>query len=537
MTAVADRVAVELGVIDLATRSLGRTRLTPVEARLLAWLAVRPDVVVDRDTLLREVWGYPEGAASRTVFATIERLRRKIERDPHHPRHLVTIGRSGYAWRPLRTEVAVGALPRSADGFVGRADEIARVRALLGRGPVTLRGSAGIGKTRLALELARIERADRTGGVWFCDLSGDRTLADVFHTLSTALALPLGGDDPVRYVERVARVLRSRGPALVVFDNAESVLGPLGEVIRTWPAPRPALLSTSRRALGVDGEQEVVVEPLSLAPGAGGSDAARLFVERARERREPRERWRDHPPTGDELAAIEQIVTALDGWPLAIELAARWTRLLDPIELRSRLEGSRLALRAGPEDERPPRHHTLEAALRWSWDDLDPGDRAALAACSVFRGTFDAAAVEAVIPSEGDALERVDGLVSASLVRTEDRDELRRLSLLGAIRRFASARLAESPELERRVREAHAAYYGRLGGGGHQRALAVSSRRRDWDRLRLELGNLEAAVEHGRPDDAGLAAIAAATVLRIAGPSDRQHEPLEPRGSASRTQR
>ncbi|MCA9494192.1 MAG: winged helix-turn-helix domain-containing protein, partial [Myxococcales bacterium] len=315
------RTKVELGTVDLDTRCVVGTdvKLSPTEARLLARLVSARGEPVDRDRLLVDVWGHRPGSESRTLFATIERLRKKIERDPRRPRHLLTVGGAGYAFRPLEDEpvVAVAVPPAAAppadDAFVGRARELQAIGdwlRLANPGPLTLRGPGGVGKTRLAREA--LARAPEGTTTCFVDLSWCATFADVVEALGRAMDLPLGRQEPQRHLIRVARVLCRQGPCLVVLDNAESAPAVVADVLRHWPTEGPHHLVTSRVALGLSDERVLVVDPLPLPDGDGRSDATDLFDARSASR----------GGSDGDRAAVAELVRFLEGTPLAIELAA-----------------------------------------------------------------------------------------------------------------------------------------------------------------------------------------------------------------------
>lgn len=508
------RVALELGLVDLEQGLLLTTppvRLSPMETRLLGYLAARPGQTLDKEQLLVEVWGYAPESRSRTVYSTMDRLRRKLEQDPAHPRHLLTIGRSGYAFQPLLTPTdQAPTLPIPADTFVGRADELATGAVVLGQpgALLTLRGPGGVGKTRLALELGERLREQLPGGVHLCDLSAATTSDEVLSAIAQTVGLAPGGDtDRARQLMRCGRVLGSRGPSLLILDNAEGSVTPLAELLAGW-SRRPTILITTRVALGLPDETVLALEPLALpTPDAPTSDATELFLVRARSLRPG---W---CPTPEEHEAVAALVTLFEGLPLAIELAARWARVLSPTALWTRVSEGRLALQASHDSARPERHQSLDAAIRWSWDTLPPAAQQALACCSVFRGGFDVDAAEAVIGSPS-ALEQLDLLADRSLLRSTSSD---RWTLLASIQAFAAERLGEDPELQRCAILRHGAHYATLGRDRAREAL----HRQDAAGIQaraVELPNLKAAARRGAADDAALAALAASDVLRILGP-------------------
>ncbi len=481
---------VEAGRIDLVEGRLGEVVLSPTERRLLQALAENAGDVVTKPTLLQTVWGLPPNSTSRTLYTTIERLRRKIEVNPKQPKHLFTMGREGYTFRPLDLVSSTPAV-RSPD-LVGRDRELMRVQRALATGAVVvLKGPAGVGKSRLAVEA--LPKAV------LCDLGHATTRAAVLEAVAAALVLPLvNPSDPSRELRRLGRVASSMSPQGLILDGSERATEVLADLLESWPPPRPRILVTSRQALGIDAEEVVEVQPLQA------EDAAALFVKRAQLRRPG---W---TPTPEESASVNQLVAALDGLPLAVELAARWSRLVTPKELLERANAHRLPLVAGAEEERPRRHQSLEAAIRWSWEALPERLRVALMAAAVFRGGARVADLERVLGPDG--LDLIDALAQHSLVQV-DADRVR---VLEGVAAFATQQLSERPELDSQLRQKHARCYARYGRDDVMAALFVGGSRVILE-LARELGNLRTAVHSGLPDDAGRAALAWAAVARALG--------------------
>ena len=390
--------------------------------------------------------------------------------------------------------------PASTSPFVGRTDELAAIGAAFGQGgrAVTLRGPAGIGKTRLAVEhAARSRRSDRELRACFCDLSPARDPAGVVLAAVEALGAPdhavAGGAEPL---EALGRWLSRRGRRLVVLDNCEHVLPIAARLVASWLASAPdlLLLSTSRESLGAAGEQVIDVGGLADEP------ATRLLLERAAEvgaRLSPEGQARD----------IEAIVAGLAGNPLAIELAAARTEVLPLAEVARRLEQPLVLLRdpqAAPED----RHGSLWSALAASWELLADWERAALAQVSVFEGGIPLCGAEAVLDLPGAAppggpsvLDALHSLVRRSLARVTTAEEPGaepRFALLPSVRRFAGHQLAArgaGPTEER-----HAGWFLERGAGwleGTRGPEAGAFRAR----LRREAANLRAVLERGLGGD------------------------------------
>jgi hypothetical protein len=272
--------------------------------------------------------------------------------------------------------------------FIGREKETAEIaRLLTGAGRLlTLTGPAGVGKTRLALEAAAGMGGQFAHGVMCVSLAPLRDRSLVVAALAAALGVP--ERQGRSRLDSLKEALRDRSQ-LLVLDNFEQVLPAapvLVELVIACPGLR--LLVTSRAALRVSGEQEFVVSPLRLpGPGAamhnpaelGRVEAVQLFVDRARAVRS------DFALSEQTAGAVADICERLDGLPLAIELAAAWARVLEPPELRARLQHRLPLLMAGARDL-PPRQQTLRAAIGWSYELLDADERRLFRQLAVFAG-------------------------------------------------------------------------------------------------------------------------------------------------------
>jgi len=353
---------------------------------------------------------------------------------------------------------ARGNLPAGVSSFVGREADLRAVRELVAAHRlVTLTGPGGSGKTRLSVEAGQALTANHPDGVWRAELAPISDPAEVPQAIMTALQLrsqlvigrPVGGQagESAPPLTRLTDALAGK-ELLLILDNCEHLIGAAAEVadavLRSAPGLR--LLATSREPLGIPGEQLWPVEPLALPPTeaqAASYPAVRLLLDRAVAARpgfvlDPR-------TTGP----VVGICRALDGMPLAIELAAARLRTLPVDVLASRLadrfrlltNGSRTAL---------PRHQTLRAVVDWSWDLLDDAERALWRRFAVFHGGADVTAVEQVCEADVDLL---GALVDKSLlVLAGDR-----YRMLETIREYGLERLAEAGETER-LRVAHARY-------------------------------------------------------------------------------
>lgn len=357
---------------------------------------------------------------------------------------------------------------KALTSFVGRRSELVQVRRILAAHRlVTLLGAAGGGKTRLAIELARRARRP-TEIVALVELSSVASDDQVDAAISASFGL-VPGDGETR--EELAAWLGGR-PALLILDNCEHVRRASADLTAALLArcPRLRILATSREALGVEGECTWQVPALSL-PAAGKwrrSDAVTLFAERARE----------VLPTfaisTTNAEAVMEICRAMEGMPLAIELAASRLRDLTFGDVVRGLS-ERLALLEPPRGARAGRHHTMRAAIAWSHGLLDEGERRVFRRLAVFRGGFDSDAAAAVCADDSlpapDVVRVVSGLVDRSLVQLTGSGEQQRYALLEVVREYASERLVESRE-EDLVRARQAAFIADLfdAFGPHRQA-------------------------------------------------------------------
>ncbi len=306
-----------------------------------------------------------------------------------------------------------GNLPAPTTALVGRAAELAAVRAALdGHRLVTVVGPAGVGKTRLAVEAARGRQAP--DGTWLARLEGVRTADE----LPTALAEALPGHTGITGL-RTADLL-------LVLDNCEHLVDAVGDAVTHVldAAPGVRVLATSQRALGVEGELTFPLAPLA------DDDAVALFTARAHRA----------AGTGPDVLPL---CRALDGLPLAIELAAARTRVLSVPEIRRRLD-DRFALLADPTGRGPERRRTLAAALAWSYDLLFPDDQRGLWALAAFPAGASLAGLEHVLAAldvpRAAALDVVERLVDRSLVLVDAHPTGTRYRLLDGVRAFARER-------------------------------------------------------------------------------------------------
>jgi predicted ATPase len=391
--------------------------------------------------------------------------------------------------------VPAGALPAPATPLVDRklevtavADLVTRERARL----VTLTGPGGVGKSRLALEVAGRLGPGFPDGVRFVDLAAVRAADLVPAAIAGALGLSTSGG---RLISDITSYLRSRR-LMLVLDNFEQVTGAaplIAELLAT--APGLVTLVTSRIVLRLSGEHELLVPPLSVPPARTGWLAAdlqqyasvRLFEARARAVAPGFEL------TSGNSEAVAEICRRLDGLPLALELAAARVRMLPPQALLARLDDRLGMLTGGPRDL-PERQRTLRSTLDWSFSLLSATEQALFARLGVFAGTFGLPAVAAVCgeASDADLMDTLGTLVDCSLVRTQTQDGEPRFSLLETIREYALDRLRDRGDWTS-VHDRHAAYF--LALAEPAEAELHGAGQLAWlDRLETRHDNLSAAL-------------------------------------------
>jgi predicted ATPase/DNA-binding SARP family transcriptional activator len=395
---------------------------------------------------------------------------------------------------PLRSgRPHTGALPRPATSFVGRPDECEQVTAMLrSQQLVTVTGEGGLGKTRLALEVARrAGLADYPDGVWFCDVSSMRDAEGLAEHLAATLQVATGGGDARRSV--LAAMPGAR--LLLVVDNCETLRRDVARLVGDMLAagPEVRIIATSRAPLRVQGEQVLPLDPLGL-PGQGAEDgdapapAVQLLVDRARSA---------GARVGAEHPALGDIVLRLDGVPLAIELAAPRLATMSPGAMASRL-GLRFDLLAPAPAGAPARHRTLSATVDWSFQLLDADARVLFAVLSVFRGGWTLDEAERVATAAGldesAVAPLMAQLVEQSMVRIDLPPEGSARYDMFAVMRAYAAEYLELTGLAAAVADRHASHFLRLAEEAvpHRRGPLEAA----WVAgLRAESANLRAAYE------------------------------------------
>jgi predicted ATPase/DNA-binding SARP family transcriptional activator len=415
-------------------------------------------------------------------------------------------------------------LPAGLTSFVGRDDELTQVAGLLGAHRLlTLTGPGGAGKTRLAVEAARAELAAAPGGVWLVELAPVTDPAEVPTAVLAALGLreqalmyargPIGTviDDP----DPVARLLAALAGrrALLVLDNCEHLVAAAarlaGQVLAACPQVR--ILATSREPLAITGEALWTVGPLTLppdpavtsdeaeragvpAPAIDDYAAVRLLTQRASAV------LPGFAVTGANAPAVARICRALDGMPLAIELAAARMRTMGPDQVAARLD-DRFGLLTGGSRIAMPRHQTLRAVVDWSWDLLDEAERALWRRFSCFAGgaTLEAAEQVCAAPASqhsgiaaGQVLDLLTALADKSLLVVRHGPDGPRYRMLEIIKAYGLERLDQAGEREP-VRQAHASYFTRLAEEGQE--FLLGGQQLDWlRRLTDDQDNMHAAI-------------------------------------------
>lgn len=500
--------------LNLQAQSLVRDgkpiALSRTDWALLELLVRNAGQVLTHRMLLEQVWGDAYSNEHGYLRTYINRLRGKLEDDPKHPQYLLTESRIGYRFvlreweQQLPADAApplvTPSLPLPPTSFVGREAEIDAVQALLGRADLrllTLAGPGGVGKTRLALQIATRAGAAFADGVAFVALAAARTPEMLISTLGKAFQIKETSGQSL--FEGLKHELHAK-ELLLILDNFEQVLdaAPLvAELLQT--SSRLKVLVTSRSPLHIYGEHELVVRPLALPDPESVQSAAELiaqpavalFVDRAGAVKP------DFALNDEQMAAVAEICARLDGLPLAIELAAAWSKILAPQAIAARLS-NRLALLTGGARDLPVRQQTLRSTLNWSYELLDAEQKALFARLAVFVGGGTLDTLEEVCQDQPgatiDLLARLAALVDASLLQQEPSDQPR-FVMLETIHEYAWEQLTQSGELELMQRR-HAEHYMRLAESSA--ALAVPDQPHWLSRLEREHDNLRAALEWAR---------------------------------------
>jgi len=513
---LADDLELDRGAYEL--RRAGKAlRLSRIPMELLLLLVERGGDLVTREEIVARLWGKDVFLdTDNSINAAIRKLRQVLDDDPEQPRFIHTVTGRGYRFVAPVSEVKPSAqqlvtypesravnLPVSRTGFVGREKEVAAARELLLRPEVrllTVTGPGGIGKTRLAVEVAGALSQQFSGGVHFVPLSalGDPALiaAVIVQTLGIRGA---AGRSPIELLRE--RLLNSSGgPMLLVLDNFEHLLQAASTVTELLVSgPNLKILATSRSPLHLYGEHEFSVPPLALpdplcvppVQELSQYPAVALFVQRAVAAK-----------PGFELnlenaAAVTEICARLDGLPLAIELAAARLKILSPASLLTRL-ASRLQLLTGGPRDLPERQQTLRAAMDWSYDLLNPAEQKLFRRLSVFVGGCNLESAEAVCDTKADLeMDLLDGMASmvdkSLVLHVPPANDEARFVMLETIREYALEKLEVSGEATA-TKRAHAAYCLVLAEESPSEQAGAQAAGQ-MDRFAAEYGNFRGALE------------------------------------------
>ena len=409
---------------------------------------------------------------------------------------------------PRSLEAFTHNLPLQLSSFVGREAEIAQAKQLLAQNRLlTLTGTGGAGKTRLALQAAAEVIEQFEHGVWFVELAPLTDGGLVEQEIAAALGLREEGEKRLR--QTLTDALRPKS-LLLILDNCEHLIDTCARLAETLlrACPHLHLLTTSREALAIDGEALLPLSSLSMPDDPEETEtetlaqceAIRLFIDRATTAL-PTFRF-----SAGNAQAVAQVCAQLDGIPLALELAAARVKVLTPQQIAERLD-DRFRLLSGGSRTALPRQQTLRALIDWSYDLLAPTEQTLLRRLSVFLGGWSLEGAESVCSGgsveEWEVLDLLSRLVAKSLVVVEPPSEGQvRYHLLQNLRRYAGERLAETEEaaqLPLRHRDwflAHAeAAEPHLSGP--QQGSWLNQLARDHDNLRVAL-----TFSHDRESDA-----------------------------------
>jgi predicted ATPase/DNA-binding winged helix-turn-helix (wHTH) protein len=449
------RLDAEIGAL---TRAGMPVMLGARAVAVLMLLVERAQEFVSKSRLIDTAW--PGVIVEESNLAVqIHAIRRVLAQAPGGQHWIETLAKRGYRFvGPVIDCAAVGPnpqeatrsnLPETPTPFVGRERDLVEIKRLLAtRRLITIVGTGGIGKTRLALQAAAEVIGAYRDGIWFVDLASVREASLVPTTVAQALGVRERTDAPL--IAALRQHLHAR-QLLLIVDNCEHLLGACAEVVDAVlkAASQTTIVATSREPLRAAGEQVYPLPPLSL-PEADAtvdalqrSDAVQLFVERLRQQ------VPTFAFTADRAPAIAELCIHLDGIPLALELAAARARSLTIEQINARLAQRFRLLTSGPRTALP-RQQTLRATLDWSYDLLDDGERGVLRRVAIFSGSFTLEAACAVASDttidEFAVVDLLSQLVSRSLLIADTSTGAARYRLLETTRAYAHEKLVEADE-------------------------------------------------------------------------------------------
>ena len=423
-----------------------------------------------------------------------------------HLQHIPERERSSFKEVGLRLHDPIEGLRLRRGSFVGRKKEIESILEHFASGTslISLVGTAGVGKTGLAIELASLLK--KNSSVVFCDLTEATEILEVIRLIALTMGLQLSPRDPLPdLINQLVQI----GKTVLVLDNVEQTLAAVRELhVRHFSQISSLqILITSRAKLGFKGEKIVSISPLHPL------EALELFIQRGQQSNP------EFEVGASNWGEIIRLLPRLDHLPLAIELAAARLRSLSVQEIAKRIHERFSLLRGRIRDKKPK---ALQAALDWSWELLSDWSKATLCQVSVFSGGFDLKAAEQVVDlSDWDGapgiLDVLEALCDDSLLlHDRSSDGSLRYGLLESIRFYAREKLSKRGKSMEHVTRRHASYY---AGLGQQMLLSQTKETtRLWSTLIRERDNLVAGVRNGHQEAADICCLSAIKVLELRGP-------------------
>jgi|GEM_PF-1337620 len=396
--------------------------------------------------------------------------------------------------------------PHQLSSFVGRAEHLTYIQELLKTNRlITLVGTGGTGKTRLAIEVTKHVKPLFPDGIIFIDLTTINDPKDIPELIADALRIPPREHN---VIDHLAQSISSK-QVLLFVDNMEHVMDGvmyLHEILTTTNTPK--MLVTSREVLNLHGEQVYDIPPLML--DISGNDdipeAVDLFVQRAQQLKS------SFTLTADNQENIQWICKRVDGLPLAIELLATHIRFFSPSQLRQNLD-NQMTLPASRRRDIPDRHRTITNTIDWSYQLLSDSEKALFAQLSIFRGGASLEAIQAICKSTGDVLEDLARLLEKSMVRqTDDSLDEPRFSMLETLQAYAYSKLEAAGAIHA-LSQQHAQYY--AGFVEHAATHLRRTHQEYWfTKLDIEYSNIKQALRWAIDNKEAIIAIQMVTHLR-----------------------